>query len=659
MTYRIPALLAVLLVTVGLYLMPTLHGPFLFDDIPNLAALSNVTHLDSWRDLGIYLSQARGFPGRPLAMLSFLLQKSAWPDHPFPFHVVNLGIHLLCGVLVYLLVLRVARAWLKREDARDPQIWVPATLAAAIWLINPIQLSGVVLVVQRMTLLMALFVLLGLLAYLRGLLGEGDAPRRRGAWMFLGLGVCMGLAFLSKENGILLPLYALVLDATVLREQARRLTGGLRWWRRALIWPVVAFVAGYLLWSAWTLWNVHSIRAFTDSQRLLTEPRVLLDYLGKIFLPRFGVYGLYHDGYAASRGLLTPWTTLPALVIVLGLVATALVQRRRWPLFALAVLWYFGGQLLESTSVLLELYFEHRNYTPLIGIVLALALALMRMAPDARRQLALAVVALWLVASGYTTWLSASVYTSEDRLALVWANAQPASIRAQSYLADRLLKHGQTQKALEVIDTIAERDPHDSMLAENRVYLKCMMGTLTATDVSRLDAILRTAPFDRGGFDNMETLRQLAFGGTCPALDPATWLHLTDTLLANPAYGHNGIAAGFLHYQRHFWAVSKGNLGMAIHELDETYRFDPDADIPRMKARYLVSAGLYDQAIAALRDTDYRRLPLLRRLLVDDRAINAQDIQRIRATQAGHAGHAAPTASPARSGSANAQPAQP
>lgn len=629
MKLRIPLLLLVLLVTTVLY-WPTLHAAFLFDDLPNLSALSSIDHVSSWRDLGIYLSQPRSFPGRPMAMLSFLLQKSSWPDHPLPFHLVNMGIHLLCGLLVYLLVLRVARAWLERDDARDPRLWIPATLAAAIWLINPIQLAGVVLVVQRMNLLMALFLLLGLLAYLHGLLEEQDSPLRRGLWMLLGLGVCMGLSFLSKENGILLPLYVLVLDATLLRNFVQRLPVRLLWWRRILIWPVVLFIFGFLLWIIPAQWGHPSIRDFTVGERLLTEPRVLLNYLDKIFLPRFGVFGLYHDGYPPSHGLISPWTTLPAMAIVLSMALLALIRRRRWPLFALAVLWYLGGQLIESSSAMLELYFEHRNYTPLIGIVMALALALARMAPDGRRRLVMGLASLWLAACVITTALSARVYASQDNLALTWAHAQPNSIRAQSFLAQRLVKHGQYRKAAEVIDAAAKRHPEDSMLAENRVYLRCLEGSLKPEDVHQLEKILSKAPFDRGGFTNMATLRQLAFRGSCPALNPQNWLHLTDILLANPAYGHDSIANGYLHYQRHFWAVSKGDLGMAIHELDLAYRSDPDANIPRLEANYLSSAGLYDQAIEVLRSTDYSRLPLLRRLLVDDRAINATDIRRIK-----------------------------
>lgn len=632
MKLRIPALLGALLLTTLLY-WPSLHGPFMFDDFPNLSALSSITHVDSWRDLGIFLSQARSFPGRPLAMLSFLLQKSSWPDNPFAFHLANLGIHLFNGWLVYLLAMRLLRVCHERDDAQDQRVWLPATLAAGVWLINPIQIAGVALAVQRMNLLMAMFLLLGLLAYLQGLLAENDSPRRRGVWMLLGLGVCMGLSFLSKENGILLPLYALVLDATVLREYVVRLPGFLRWWRRALIWPVVLFVFAFLAWMVHVQLGHPSIRNFTLGERLLTEPRVLLNYLAKIFLPHFGAYGLYHDGYPVSRSLLSPWSTLPALLTVMGLVTAALARRRAWPLFSLAVLWYFGGQLLEGSSVMLELYYEHRNYTPLIGIVLAMALVLARMAPGSRRRLAFSLASLWLVACGVTTSLSTRMYASQDQLAMVWARAQPHSIRAQTFLTQRLIKHGQLQKALEVINNIARRYPDNSMLAENRMYLQCLKGSLTAADMQHLDTLLRTASFNRGGFQNMGDLRRLAFSGGCSALNPQSWLHMTDMLLENRAYARYGIAAGYLHYQRHKWAVSKGNLDMAIHELQQTYLADPNANIPRLEAKYLVSAGLYEQAIKVLQDTNYSRLPLLRRLLVDDRAINAEDIQKIKAMQ--------------------------
>ena len=625
MSIRIRTLLGLAITTAvcAILYWPTLQGPFLFDDFPNLAALTSIDHVSSWRDLGIYLSQPRSFPGRPIAMLSFLLQKSAWPYHPLPFRLVNIGLHLLNGVLVFLFVLRLARAYLA-DQSGERRARLAAILATAAWLLDPIQLSGVVLVVQRMTLLMAFFALLGLLTYLRAL-ATSEPVWRRGTWMMLGLGACTALAFLSKENGILLPLYILVLDATVLRQAVDQLPKPLLWLRRLLIWPVVLFVLGYLLWQIPGQWDVHGFRDFTLGERLLTEPRVLASYLDKTFLPRFGLYGLYHDSFVVSKGLFSPWTTGLCLLTLLSALVIGLVGMRRWPLLSLAILWYLGGQLLESSTVMLELYFEHRNYMPLVGVAAALAIGIACQPPQ-RQRLCLLASGLWLLACCLTTALSARVYSSADRLAATWAHSQPDSIRAQSFLTQQLLQHGMMSQSLQVIDAIEFRHPGNAGLAENRLYLLCLQDKLTATDVGQMDNILRVAPFDRSGFENMSTLREMAASGRCAAFDDQAWLHSVDILLGNPAYRNDGLAAGFLHYQKHFWAVAHGQLDMTIKELDETYRNDPDAEVPRLQAKYLASAGLYDQAIDVLRRADYSRLPFLRRLLVNDQSINAADI---------------------------------
>jgi hypothetical protein len=515
------------------------------------------------------------------------------------------------------------------------RIFIASILAMAAWLLNPIQISGVLLVVQRMTLLMALFVLLGLLAYLKGLLDEQATAWRRGSLMAVGLGVCTALAFLCKENGILLPLFALVLDATLLRAQIDGLPSNLRWWRRLLLWPVVLFVFGYLLSNLPQITSEGGIRDFTLGERLLTEPRILFDYLSNIFLPRFGLYGLYHDGFAISHNPWIPWTTLPAIIGLLGAAALGFLVRRRMPLLALAILWYLGGQLIESSTVMLELYFEHRNYVPIIGPFVALAIGISRAPEPMLHKRLMGLAGLWLAASSITTMLSTRVYASEDRLAMAWASNQPDSIRAQTMLADRLYKHGQPTLALARIQSALAKYPDNAGLAENRVYLKCMLGALAPADVQALMTLLHTAPFDRSGFSNIETLRLLASTNHCPALNAKSWQLLTGALLDNSHYS-DGAASGFLHYQLHEFAVAHGDLDSAIRELDAAYAKDPDADIPRLQAKYLASAGLYDQAIAKLQHTDYSRLPRLRRLLVDDRAINKETIEILKQQKATH-----------------------
>ncbi len=629
MPIRTWSVLAVILIVCTALYWPALHGPFLFDDFPNLAALDSIDRVSSWRDLGIYLSQPRDFPGRPLAMLTFLLQKGDFPTQAFPFKLVNLGLHLACGCLVFLLTKRLSQAYARDGQYRASQHELAGLLAAAAWLLNPMALSGVLLVIQRMTLLMALFLLLGLLAYLRGVLREDSRVSQRGAWMFAGLGFCTIASFLCKENGILLPVYALVLDATVLRSSIRRLPRSLQWLRRLLVWPAGLLVLGYLAYAGFHGWGPSSYRDFTLGERLLTEPRILASYLGNTFLPRFGIYGLYHDDFVVSRGPWSPITTAPCIALLIAALAVALAAMKRRPLLAMGILWYLGGQLIESSTVMLELYFEHRNYAPLIGVMAAIGIGMTRLHLPARRRLAQLAYGTWLIACCLATALSARVYASENLLATAWAQAQPHSVRAQGYLADRQAKSGQLDQALRTIDTAQAHHPKDPGLAENRIYLMCRKGTLTTRDMDVLDGLLSTAPFDRSAFENTKTLREIAASSACPALDEERWMRSIDILLDNPAYRDNGVSNGFLHYQKHFWAVKHGDLNMAISELDATYLADPDANIPRLQANYLVSAGLRNQAIDILLKTDTHRLPLLRRLLVNDKAINQEAVSEI------------------------------
>jgi tetratricopeptide (TPR) repeat protein len=152
-----------------------------------------------------------------------------------------------------------------------------------------------------------------------------------------------------------------------------------------------------------------------------------------------------------------------------------------------------------------------------------------------------------------------------------------------------------------------------------------------------MERLFATAPWSANGYDNMQQLRLMAQSGRCPALDPAAWNSLAQALLSNPVYAGNGVSAGYLHYQLSELAVAQGDLDATIAQLRAAYRSDPDAEIPRLEAKYLASAGLYQEAIQTLQHADYSRLPLLRRLLVNDRAINEEGIAILRKQEAEHA----------------------
>jgi protein O-mannosyl-transferase len=509
-----------------------------------------------------------------------------------------------------------------------------AAVATALWLVHPMQLSAVLLVVQRMTLLSTTFVLAGLLAYVHGLLADTATPIKRGTWMAAGIVVGGVLGTLCKESAVLLPLYAWVIDATLLRTQTQALPKPLQVWRRLLLFPALLLVAAYLLYQLTNAFAAITTRDFTVAERFLTQPRMLWEYVANIVVPRYAHYGVYHDDLVASHGWLTPWTTLPALIGVCGALLLAFFQRRQRPLLAFAIFWFLGGHALESTTIPLELYFDHRNYLPMAGPIAAVVLAIAGLPAGKARQLAATGATLWMLACLLATTLYAQVWSSHQQMSYFWAQAHPASVRAQADYAQMQFEAGRLEKARTVLADAAQRRPDDVGLDLSLAVVDCRAGTLTAADIAALRERLTRARWSLFAYQTMAPLQAMAATRQCPALDDAAWLSLSDALLANPAYVADPGSRGALHYQRHSMAVARGDLPTAIHELDETAKVEFDPAIVRLQAKYLVDAGLPEEAILRLANYDPEQRSALRRWLVDDVAINHEAIAQIRAASA-------------------------
>src|SRR6185503_15490980 len=87
-------LLASILLTAFVY-WRGLHGVFLFDDFANLPALGAFGPVDNWTAFTRYITSGTADPtGRPLALLSFLIDAHNWPADPFSFKRTNLILHL-------------------------------------------------------------------------------------------------------------------------------------------------------------------------------------------------------------------------------------------------------------------------------------------------------------------------------------------------------------------------------------------------------------------------------------------------------------------------------------------------------------------------------------------------------------------------------------
>lgn len=369
-TTRFLLLAALLAVMASLLLSLGLGGGFVLDDVHTIVR-NTLIQVNDFGTEEFWLAVSSfhvGGGSRPLAMASFALD--FWRHGSLDastFKATNLLIHALTTFGLALMVrklLLLARWPPQRAGAT-------ALLIALVWAIHPLQVSSVLYAVQRMQTLVTLFLVWALWAYL--VLRQKQMQGRPG-WPYglLAVGFWV-LALASKEDAALLPAYCLLLELTVLRFAAADPIRE-RGLRRTYFGLCGLGIAAFLFWVVphyWS-WGAYPGREFNSIERLLTQGRVLVMYLGQIVLPLPSRMPFNYDDLVISRSLLSPWTTLPALLVVLGLLAWAWRWRLRRPVFAFGVLLFFAGHFISSNIVGLELAFEHRNHLPLIGAVLAL-----------------------------------------------------------------------------------------------------------------------------------------------------------------------------------------------------------------------------------------------------------------------------------------------
>lgn len=590
------ALPALLLVT-ALLMWPGVHGPFLFDDFPNLQNLSELNGHISLRNIGVYTSLFPGVLGRPLAAVSFLLNDVSWPSEPLGFKITNLLIHLLNGVLVFGLARAVGRARGRDDATIQTRVDMVALVCMAFWLLNPIQISAVFLVVQRMTELAATFAFAGLWAFVSLASRARTSGRAVAAIAVLGVGAI--LSFLSKENGALVPLLALVTCWTLLAATLRELPT----WPKRILWigmalPSLAVLGKLAKFGVDAPTGPFPSRNFDLWERLMTEARVLMDYLALVVAPRLSSSSLYNDDYPISHGLLDPFSTLPAIAFILLALLAAFALRKRVPVLSFTVLWYLAAHLMESTVVGLEIYFEHRNYVPLFGLAYGVAAGTFALKGHMRRPVLLGLGA-WLLLAATVTHLQARAWGDEARLTLFWHAEHPDSLRAQQQYANYLYQHGHIQEAQAALARIQGKES-TANVALQHLTIECdtgKRGANTGDQVARISRLLDTAQVTPGTALILQRLRASVEAGNCPGLvSPEGWLALTEHAMGNP----NGSGLfRMLRVERAELFLRAKHLDAAIHELDLAYRAgDHEPRIAFYAAALLATAGRYDEARA-------------------------------------------------------------
>jgi tetratricopeptide (TPR) repeat protein len=345
----------------------TLHSPFIFDDEPRI--LENPDIRITALSLKSILKAAFGEKSarsRPLGNISFALNYY-FHQYELPgYHIVNISVHVLAGLLLFIFIrmtLSLPTVRLKNGPA------VIAISAAMLWFVNPVQTQSIVYIVQRLNSLAALFYILTLLLYLQGRLTDSKAKRRI---CFVGAAFGWILALACKQNAAMLPFFILLYEWYFFQDLS------LSWLKRNLkyffIILAVFLTVVFLFLGFKPLERLASItdfanKEFTLSERVMTQFRVVIYYLSLFFYPNPKRLSLDYD-FPLSHSLIDPLTTVLSLGAILAMVALAVYVARPQRLLSFCLLWYFGNLLIESSIIPLAIIYEHRLYLPsmLIGL---------------------------------------------------------------------------------------------------------------------------------------------------------------------------------------------------------------------------------------------------------------------------------------------------
>jgi len=476
--------IAIIVVAVSAY-YSSFRGVFLFDDIPHIvdnARIRSLTPITAWLHTR-----------RPVVNLSFALNHRLGGSDPWGYHLVNLTVHILAGLVLFDIVRRTINSFGDSRSAWSRPATGLAAVTALLWVVHPLQTQSVTYIVQRGESMMGLFYLLTLYCVIRGSQSTNTTHHRADAaprwsvprFWYVAAIMCCGLGMGSKAVMVTAPAVVFLYDWVFLGRDVVRMLR-LRWWLYgglSATWLVLWLVGigGVLKTEATGQATVgFAVKGITPWQYAISQPSVVLHYLRLCVWPR-GQCLDYDWPRLASAGQ----AALPAMGILAMLGGTVWgLRRKAWPGFLGA--WFFLILLPTSSFIpIRDLAFEHRMYLPLAAVVLlgvvcghAAIARLCKARPILARMkpwVSFVVVVVLVSVLGFATARRNSLYHSREAMWRDVLDGAGHNARAHLGLGLVIYEDGNTLGALEHYRQAVQLKPR---YAQARTNLGLVLGEL-------------------------------------------------------------------------------------------------------------------------------------------------------------------------------------
>ena len=552
-------LAAVLVVLAGLAAYAnSLEGPFIFDDLTSIT--QNPTIRQLW-PLGPALSPIcdnRSVTSRPILNLSLAISYSMAGEKVWGYHVMNLAIHLMGGLLLLAILRRTfLLPVLRRRFGKAA--WGLSLAIALLWTVHPLQTESVTYVTQRAESLAGLFYLLTLYSVLRG-----SQSSHRAWWYSLAIVACF-LGVGVKEIVSTAPVVVLLYDRTFLANSFRKILRK-RWGLYLGLFASWAFQFCLLARTGLPVLKEEvgpiGMWAYARSQ-----PGVILHYLRLTLWPH--PLCLDYNWQVAS----TLGEILPGALVIGALGAATvwgLVKRRGWGFLGA---WLF--LILSPTSSIMplpHLAFEHRMYLPLAAVVTLVVVGvyaagqgLVRWGWIGDRARIMLSAGLWMAAAGACVLLTVErneTYHSELSIWQDTVTRAPDNPWARNAYGNALSAAHRIPEALEQYQRVLRIQPGSVRAHYNLGFTLAGQGRFPEA-VEHLQEALRTDP------DEVDVLNTLGAMLNKLRRYPEAIKHLQHALQIDPKHGgvHNNLGIALSHSER---------LPEAIEHYRQTLQLNPN-----------------------------------------------------------------------------------
>jgi tetratricopeptide (TPR) repeat protein len=435
---RSPLAMAAFFLTAGLLVYaPSLHGDLIWDDSylvgENPFFKSPIFTFEVFRHWLFFDSFSTYY--RPVQNITYMFDYWLWAGNPFGYHLTNIVVHSLSGLLLFFLLRRLLPALLAGVESVEARlVEMFALFIALIWTVHPIHNAGVAYISGRADSLASLFALSAWLLVIRAR-ETPNLARRVGFGVLAALSMLVALC--SKE--IALIWLVLFLGQLFLCEKLLPLRPKLG----VLLAVVTVFGAYYFLHSLpehrtpMEAGPSHPLAA-----RILLMLRAMGDYTGLIFWPS----RLMMDRSISSAIMYQSRATWEALLRfeylsilgALALVAFAWLATRKLPgrrLRSFGAAWFVVAFLPISNLFPLNAEVaEHWIYLASIGYLTFLAGCLVLL-PERARRFALIAIPCAAVALGARTYLRATDWADAETFYLRTIEAGGGTPRIRGNLA--------------------------------------------------------------------------------------------------------------------------------------------------------------------------------------------------------------------------------